>query len=535
LIGKKPKNLIQKGNFFPKAPLRKRCDPSKEGDHYHREIGTKRPAFYPISGVMKYQYSGQFHFLLIILLGMSGCRSTGPGTGNNRVTIPVQYPLVGHGIHQMPADSGDLAYLGLRNSNQLFRFYRDRHLKSFWFSETGSNPIADSMRRAIDYCRYDGLIPQDFHLTELDSLRRVLATESEMIRIELLLSDAFISMSKQLTHGRIRGMGIEIKDTTLFAQFSLLKTKADVHSVLRLMEPEQHQYLQLKSALRIILDSLSEPTRLQFLKGDTGDTLPGSKQIRAIEINLERWRNEPEQMPGKYILVNIPAYKVEAWVEEKPVWSSRVIVGDPETPTPELSSQIECIVTYPYWNVPRKIAVEEYLPILRQNTSFLSRNNMDVFNHRGIQLNPDSVPWKDFTNDYFPVSIRQREGSDNSLGLIKFVFDNPYAVYLHDTNSKRRFSDSCRALSHGCVRVEKATELAHYLITGSLSRRSKLVERSLNLQEQRFIDLPQPWSVYIRYFTCEWNDGRLSIYKDIYQKDDALTAELYDFPCAKQR
>lgn len=389
------------------------------------------------------------------------------------------------------------------------------------------------MKLAIASSRYQGLMPQDFHWPELDSLRQIVTTESEMIRTELLLSDAFVTMTWQLKQGRIAPVNWNSKDTTIYALFSSVKATGKVNSILRTQEPIHIQYDRLKTALRLVLDTLSFETRHRVLLGEVSDSLLGFKEIRAIEINLERWRQVASSLPATYLMVTIPAFKAEVWKEGKISWSSRVIVGTPETPTPELAGAIECIVTYPYWNVPRKIAIEEYLPILQKGTDFLTRSNMDVFNHRGVMLNPDSVPWKDFTTDYFPVSIRQREGPDNSLGLIKFVFENPYAVYLHDTNSKKRFSDSYRALSHGCVRVEKATELAHYLTTGSLTRKSKLVQRYLTLEEHRFINLPKPFPIYLRYFTCEWNEGRLMLYPDIYNKDAALAAQLYHTPCAQ--
>src|SRR5690606_24036460 len=107
------------------------------------------------------------------------------------------------------------------------------------------------------------------------------------------------------------------------------------------------------------------------------------------------------------------------------------------------------------------------------------RNNFDVLDKRGNLLQADSIDWESFSKSYFPVSLRQREGQENALGIIKFVFDNPYAVFLHDTNAKRLFRSRVRAFSHGCIRMEKAVELAHYLVTGDPGKKSKYVERFL--------------------------------------------------------
>jgi murein L,D-transpeptidase YcbB/YkuD len=205
---------------------------------------------------------------------------------------------------------------------------------------------------------------------------------------------------------------------------------------------------------------------------------------------------------------------------------SKIIVGKPDKPTPLLSSMVDCIVLFPYWYVPRKIAVEEYLPIIQHDSSFITRNNFEIL-RRGLVVNPDSIDWQMFNENYFPVSLRQREGTENSLGVIKFVFDNPYAVYLHDTNSKRSFSNKMRALSHGCVRVEKAIDLAHILVTGDLIKKSNTITRYLKKEERHAISLSKPMPIYIRYITCEYRNDVLYCYADIYNQDAKLLASFY--------
>jgi murein L,D-transpeptidase YcbB/YkuD len=201
------------------------------------------------------------------------------------------------------------------------------------------------------------------------------------------------------------------------------------------------------------------------------------------------------------------------------VFSSRIIVGTTETPTPQISSIIECFTIYPYWHVPRKIAVEEYLPVIQKDTSFIARNNFDILNRKGKVLNPDSIPWSTYHKNYFPVILRQREGEENSLGIVKFLFDNPYAVYLHDTNAKKLFRNSKRAFSHGCIRMERAIDLAHYLVTGSITKKSGVIEKYIKVRERHTVNLKPLMPVYIRYFTAETVNEKLHLYKDIYGKD----------------
>jgi murein L,D-transpeptidase YcbB/YkuD len=127
----------------------------------------------------------------------------------------------------------------------------------------------------------------------------------------------------------------------------------------------------------------------------------------------------------------------------------------------------------------------------------------------------------------FPVLLRQREGVDNSLGILKFVFDNPYAVFLHDTNARRLFQNNDRALSHGCIRMEKAIDFAHYLVTGKVGEKSAMVEKFLKQKERHNVDLASPIAIHVRYITAEVKGDQIYVYKDLYKQDRALIESLY--------
>jgi len=252
------------------------------------------------------------------------------------------------------------------------------------------------------------------------------------------------------------------------------------------------------------------------------------QMLQTIEINLERWRQEAQfSEEGRYISINIPSFMLNVVSDGKPVLASRIIVGTQETPTPEFSSLVECVTIYPYRHVPRKISVEEFLPIIQRDTSFITRNNFDVLDRKGRVLHKDSIDWRSFNKNYFPVSLRQREGEENSLGIIKFVFDNPYAVFLHDTNAKSLFNRKVRTYSHGCIRMEKAVELGHYLLTKDPYESSAVLDKYLAQQQRRTLNLPKPVPIHIRYFTCEVVNGRLYHFEDVYNKDKDLSRRLY--------
>ena len=165
--------------------------------------------------------------------------------------------------------------------------------------------------------------------------------------------------------------------------------------------------------------------------------------------------------------------------------------------------------------------------MIQADTSYLRRKNFDVLDKQGNILEQSSVAWGTFTKNYFPVMLRQQEGSENSLGIIKFVFDNPYAVYLHDTNAKRLFNNKTRALSHGCIRMEKAVALANYLVTGNIYTTARDVDKYLALKQKHTVNLRHSIPIYTRYFTCEHSDKELHIYSDIYNKDVGLIRDFY--------
>ncbi|MEX2232272.1 MAG: L,D-transpeptidase family protein, partial [Cyclobacteriaceae bacterium] len=351
------------------------------------------------------------------------------------------------------------------------------------------------------------------------------AGESSICR-DVLLTDAFLSLAKDLKYGRVNSRDSASDSLEIFLLQAVLQ-EGGLLNHLEFQEPRFAGYQSLKAGLKTLLDAASITDRKLLLGGVTFDSIPLHKTVQMIEINLERWRWEKKQWENRYIFINIPSFMLQLVTKGGLVLESRVIVGKPENQTPELSSVIQCFVTYPYWQVPRKISVEEFLPYIQEDTSFLRRNNFDVLDRKGMLLDPDSLNWKSFRKDYFPVVLRQREGPENSLGIIKFVFDNPYAVFLHDTNAKRLFRNDFRAFSHGCIRMEKSIELAHYLVTEDIGRKSDMLKNYLRQELRHTVDVQNPIPIHTRYFTIESRGDQLIIFDDIYNKDQELIDNLY--------
>ncbi len=260
-----------------------------------------------------------------------------------------------------------------------------------------------------------------------------------------------------------------------------------------------------------------------------------AEKFKRIAITLDRYKQLPEKMPAKYIWVNLPGYYLKMMEADTVVFESKVICGKPETRTPLLTSEISDIITYPTWTVPNSIIVKQYLPKLRNNPGYISRIGLKLVNNKGQAIDPYSVNWSKYSRG-IPYRVVQGSGDNNSLGVIKFNFDNPYAVYLHDTNQRYLFKNASRALSHGCVRVQEWQKLAYYIAgndsslskrTDSLKYTADSIKNWIAHKATHRIDVINHIALFIRYFSCEGEKGVIKFYEDIYGEDRQLMEKYF--------
>ena len=251
------------------------------------------------------------------------------------------------------------------------------------------------------------------------------------------------------------------------------------------------------------------------------------RYYKQIVVNLERWRWKENWNPN-YIFVNIPSYKMQLYRDAKEVRTHKVVVGKIKNQTPEIIDTLEYIIAYPYWNVPRKISVDEILRKAQRDSTYIKRNNYEVLTYSRKNVNPDSINWNAMNKNNFRYLIRQRGGSSNALGLVKFIFPNKHAIYLHDTPSKYYFGREIRAYSHGCVRVHKALDLAEYILKSDDNKYTiDSIKGYIEKQKEKTIILNSKIPIYLYYFTTSADsNGKITFYKDIYRKDEKLMAEL---------
>jgi murein L,D-transpeptidase YcbB/YkuD len=247
--------------------------------------------------------------------------------------------------------------------------------------------------------------------------------------------------------------------------------------------------------------------------------VPIERRIQQVAMNLERWRWMPDDFGDRHLLVNIPAFTVYVREHGKTVHDIRVVTGKADGhETPVFSGTMSNVVFSPYWNVPDSIAQGETAPAAATDRAYLSRNHIEVLRH-GRVIDEADVDWND-PDEVRQVSFRQEPGAKNALGRVKFLFANPYDIYLHDTPADALFKRPMRALSHGCVRVEEPEALAQYVLRGDPSwTDGKIAAAMLSGVEQR-VKLDEPIPVHIVYFTT-WVDeqGGLHFLSDPYHFD----------------
>jgi len=257
-------------------------------------------------------------------------------------------------------------------------------------------------------------------------------------------------------------------------------------------------------------------------------------KLKRIMLSLDRYKLESDSLPEAFVWVNLPAYKLDAWNNDSIVLSSNIVCGRPYTPTPVLKSKINEIVLYPTWTVPSGIIRNEILPGLKRNSGYLARKGLNLYDYNGNRINPSNVNWQKYSKG-FPFSVQQSSGDRNALGVMKFNFKNSFDVYLHDTNMRNLFKNSSRALSHGCVRVERFDLLAkfvaqfdscRYRISDTLTYTSDSIYNWLAAKKRKRIPVKNEMPLFINYITCEAVNGEIVFHEDIYESDKKMI-ELY--------
>ena len=296
-----------------------------------------------------------------------------------------------------------------------------------------------------------------------------------------------------------------------------------------------HGYLQKGNRESEYLKALA---KFQQDHGLKPDMLIGQNTAKALSMspyeyyqllvaNLEKWKWRKD-WSNNYLYVNIPSYQLQLFQGEELIRTHKVVVGKYINQTPEIIDTLEYIIAYPYWHVPKKISVEEILTKAKKDTTYLERNNYEVLTYNREQIDPGSINWSKINESNFNYFIRQKGGPSNALGLVKFIFPNKHAIYLHDTPTKYYFDFETRAYSHGCIRVQKALELAEYLLKEDDNKYNlDSIHYYIKRQKEKPMALNKKLPIYIYYNSVTSDSlGNLTFYDDVYGLDKKLIYQL---------
>jgi len=487
-------------------------------------------------------------------------------------------------------DSVILLHAGLLDT-----IYSTAGYQPIWSSNEKWNTIADSLYAFISTSRLYGLFPSDYNVFSLTNIRNGMASDSLhkknaalWARADALFTDAYLSMAKDLSLGRLAKDSITLRNDSLVNDTFFVKNlqeaiaQKNIRGSLEQLEPRLKGYADLKASIASFLDSAefkkatyifypgkdsallmkqveNRLTELNFVitPGDSASLKagirkyqqqhgipvtgrPGDKTVtslnnsdwqkfKRIAVNLDRYKLMADTLPHQYIWVNLPAFYLQLWNDDTLALESKIVVGKPLTRTPLLTSKITDMVTYPQWTIPTSIIVKEVLPGLKKDTNYLRKKGYSLINEEGDEVYTSSVNWHKYSKG-IPYKVVQGSGDDNALGILKFNFSNKYSVYLHDTNQRYYFSRVFRALSHGCVRVQKWDKLAHFIISNDSTNappnantfKTDTLRAWLGRKEKHVIPVRTRLPLYIRYFGCAGIVGKVKFYEDIYNEDKML-------------
>lgn len=251
--------------------------------------------------------------------------------------------------------------------------------------------------------------------------------------------------------------------------------------------------------------------------------IPPYQMAQKIALNMKRWRHLPRDLGNRYVMVNMADYRLQLMNGNSTELDMKVIIGNLQRRTPVMSQKISTLELAPTWSVPRRIAVNSLLPKIRRNPDYLEQKGYQVIQRIGGVdqfINPHDIDWSKVNAKNFHYRLVQKSGDDNALGTVKFLFPNDKDIYLHDTSQPQLFNLEKRALSSGCVRVEKPRLLAEKLLGGQQGWNRNNIDAAIDQNRTTRIRLQDDIPVYLMYWTT-WvaEDGTLQVRDDVYNRD----------------
>lgn len=379
-------------------------------------------------------------------------------------------------------------------------FYASNDSNQFWFSSNKNRIRANEWLDILDSTNNFGLVSDKI---QIDQARMALGNnqiDNELKEAtDQLITGLVLNFMKDLQEGIIHFDFDEVRiprDSVYANQLLNSKSNESVSEMITRLDCKDHDYVVYRKFLN---DSIT-----------VNDTLKSNTILLAM--NYRRYLSLNDH--SDYILANIPETQVRYYRNKQLALEMRSVVGKKKNQTPTIASYITDIVTFPFWNVPFSIASKELLPKVQKDESYLERNNFEVVDGKGNVVDDFDLNWADYNEKSFPYFFRESTGPNNSLGVLKFNLQNPFSIFLHDTNSKWAFAKDYRFLSHGCVRLEKPVELAELLAGDEID--AEAIKSGKADTESKIIKLVKKIPVFIIYMPVTVAGDKVTFLKDVY-------------------
>jgi murein L,D-transpeptidase YcbB/YkuD len=423
-----------------------------------------------------------------------------PAAPGDNAAVMENTPFVGNTELKARLDApGKLTVAGEQMHVALLRrFYIAHEYQTVWDAHS---VVATQLRQVVLHAEDHGLDANLFHAGVLGEHAPPLTP----VERDLLLSDAFLSYADALSRGalpiedRVDDEDLTPEPVDIVATIDTAITEPDPAKVIEALAPVSIDYLEMRRAYAANRAAAGAPASRSKSGHASPETVAtAERRARQLMVNLERLRWLPRHMPPDRVIVNAATARLQLFREDRPIFTTRVVVGEVDKQTPEFQSSIEDILFNPPWNIPRSIAQKEIMPKLAADPGYLTSHHMR-FRSNG--------------------SIQQEAGPYSALGRLKFEMTDRYDVYLHDTPTKSLFLAAARMMSHGCVRVENPRTLAMLL----LGQPGEVIDKGIAAGRTNRRALPAPMPVFIVYQTAfVESDGSMQFRADPYERDDEI-------------
>lgn len=451
--------------------------------------------------------------MIIVMLLVCSCKIKRPAVAvakpsSERKSIPLP--------PQQPEDFNTAFSKVLKNKSDILirNYYEKRDYQPVFVTRFLADHQLQIFLNYLNDSDQHGLEPEQFFA---QALKKQLvevekhSSSTNLAKLEFAVANSLIKYSMAMQFGIVN-------PTEIYSNYAI-KTKIpdsatvlDVFEVQNLkhyldsIQPKSKHYLALQKALITLKE----------------DPNYSKEQMELLVVNLERLRWKNKAIAEKYVSVNIADFSLDVIEKGKSILHMKVCVGEPNgKETPQLSSMIHSVQVNPVWNIPQSIAQNEIAKRANEDRYYLANNNINVYYQGKVVKDMESIDWTIANlNDY---SFQQQPGGENALGKIKFLFNNQSSVYLHDTPIQVAFNQEVRAVSHGCVRVQRPLELAYALFgKGEKYNQIKKAMQS-GYPRAKFIGLSPQIPIQLNYYTALADQsGNVRYCKDVYGLDHNL-------------